>query len=29
MKFASGVIPKDKMVELCRENGIELVLDTL
>lgn len=27
--LASGVIPKDKMVELCRENGIELVLDTL
>lgn len=26
--LASGVIPKDKMVELCRENGIELVLDT-
>ena len=23
--IASNVIPKDKMVELCRENGIELV----
>ena len=27
--IASDVIPKDKMVELCRENGIELVLNAL
>ena len=27
--IASDVISKDKMVELCRENGIEQVLDTL
>ncbi|MDO4842798.1 MAG: hypothetical protein Q3982_09005 [Phoenicibacter congonensis] len=27
--IASNVIPKDKVVELCRENGIELVLNAL
>lgn len=27
--IASNVIPKDKVAELCRENGIELVLNAL